>query len=441
MKASVTPLLASMLLCASSPSLGASIVGHVEGYAIIDSEKPSDPQPCQMTRSYREPDDRGGKGLFFAHLEGIGIVVSLVNTRWSWDTNAPPKVSFRIDDQSYAPRYSWHVTNNSVGATFAETLAPKLGEGKRIVIGMPNGPEDFDLTGFGPAFEALQRCNRAARPERNRAGSDSPAGTSGQAPVVTSRSQDPMPRRDGTSAPRPAGAAPPEPKTAGSVLDRERGEDEPVTFDELRAMAFLAGLIIQSGIERCEVATTARQRAIVSEKVEALRARMQDLDEAFRERASREPCPDAEDAEVEKALRGYVEAPPETFALDMIDKKGRGTLVAFRTILAAVRPAATTETPRAATYLYGLVLRDVIGECDIRTTAKQRTAFEAKMASLQPEMAESEAALLERKGPFKACPPTERIAEMEEALPRFIDATPEDFAAEMDTRSKADAAD
>lgn len=443
-RAGLAVLLASSLHAPILRPALAATVERVAGFEILDNERPSDPRPCQMVRDFAgDSPSKPEKELFFSQEEGGRIFVSLTNRKWNWPPNKTPKVRFQIDDRAYASVWPWIIMKDTLAGTFDGAVVSRLEAGKRIVVGLPDGPVDFDLTGFQPAFAALQRCNRTLRPDQHQANPSAPAATSEQE-RETGRSRDLVTTPTDLAAPSTAGEASPAVEgdgTSPSAPDRERKSDDPATIDELKGMAFLAGAIMLNAIERCDVATTGRQRTAVSEKVAALRAQLPDLDSAFQETASKEPCPGAADAEVPDALRSYVAKPAEDYALDLLFKKGRAALTSYRQIVAQARPAANratkTEQPRSAAYLYGLVLRDVIGACDIRTTAKQRTSFEAKMASLQPEMAALEPALIEKKGPFTACPAADRIADMQAALPLFIEKSPEDFAAEMDRRAKA----
>lgn len=109
-----------------------------------------------------------------------------------------------------------------------------------------------------------------------------------------------------------------------------------------------------------------------------------------------------------------------------------------------VAPAAPAEA-RIATYVVGLAVQRVLKECDVRSTGRQRSAVEGRIAALQPEMAPIEATLrskLQEKG--FACPPADKESEFQEVMGRFIDLSPEAFAAVMEqkvgTEKSADAA-
>lgn len=528
-RASIGVLLTWLLQAPVSQAVGASIVEEVGGYKVLDTEKPTDARPCQMVRSYDDPKQPGAsKGLLFSLLEGGNIIVTLVSTKWAWPKD-PPKVRFQIDNQVHAPLTIWFTDVSGLGALFPDTLIAKLGNGKRIVMGLQDGNVDFDLGGFRPAFAALQRCNRAARPEPGARAAPPSQGTSAPKPEATTSPTDAvpspptmslgeklavisglvryqnwavatcgMPMTDGqrktvdslmstlsylpTSlqtafdtkfagmkasdcpsrdfldrnlrilvssstdkivadmddplrrqflAIKVSAEATPEPRAAADAEPPAQPASSPATTEELRALAFIAGMMLQDGVGRCDVATTNRQRATIAEKVAALRPEMQDIDAAAREKASREPCPESGDSKALEVLQAFVDKSPEEFAADWNDQNGGGPLTGVRDMLAELRPAGKAEPARETAYLYGLVLRDVINECEIRTTAKQRTSFEAKMASLRPDLAAAEPALLKKKGTFNGCPSAERIAELETALPAFIDRSPEAFAAEM----------
>lgn len=108
---------------------------------------------------------------------------------------------------------------------------------------------------------------------------------------------------------------------------------------------------------------------------------------------------------------------------------------------AAPPPTALPPQPRMAAYAVGLVLQRVLRDCDIASTAGQRAAVEARLAALRPELAAVEPALrgeLQKKG-FR-CPPPDREAEFREALRRFIELSPEAFAAAMESQVETERA-
>lgn len=549
-------VVAAALLPLGSNPASADIIETVDDYTIATVTVPNIAKYCQMMRTkFDKPTTNYQRAMSFIEFDNGNVSINLIATKWSWAQGNAPRPRFAVDGEAHAPLLPWIGNGPSLSSQFPGSLVPKLNRAKRISIGLQEGNVDFDLTGFRPAFEALQRCARTLRSEREQAAAPPKSPVIGSTQDLTAKRGDAPPAAGtGTGAAPPKGqldnlgivymlsrylqwasdtcglqtttkqrkrlddeiamldfrskaigpvlrkrlesqtpsdcpsaevltarldlrirssvedmaarlddemrrffqavadeaAAPPPPEgdakdppsadAAGAEdADAAGTETAPASAEELRALAFLAGLIMLDGVERCDMPTTARQRSTIADRVAALRPDMQDVESSFRDIASKEPCPTGDDPEASEVLKHYVDKQPDAFAADLIAKKGDNALSSIRELLAKARPRRAD--PRAATYLYGLVLRDVINECDIRTTAKQRAGFETKMASLQPEIAALEPALLEKKGPFTTCPAAERIADMQDALPLFIEKSPEDFAAEMDRRSGTKGAD
>lgn len=231
------------------------------------------------------------------------------------------------------------------------------------------------------------------------------------------------------------------------ILDRLKPPPPPAAEgkqlpSEPRIAAYLLGLTLQDVLQRCDVATTARQRSGLDAKVAALRPEMVDVESAVREAIEKPTCPGPDDAtdagkEIAAAMATYLEKSPEDFALALDAKRDGAILRDARKIVAKVRPAVPSQA-RMSTYLFGLVLQDKLAQCDIATTAKQRAGLDAKVASLKPEMAAVDTALRDQiKGQVQGCPAGDESADLGASLALFIEAQPEDFAAEMDKRSAA----
>jgi hypothetical protein len=88
---------------------------------------------------------------------------------------------------------------------------------------------------------------------------------------------------------------------------------------------------------------------------------------------------------------------------------------------------------RIAAYAIGLSVQRVLKECDLSSTGKQRTAVDARMAALQPEMAPLDAQLrseLKRNG--ESCPAADKQAEFQDVMRKFIELSPEDLVAALE---------
>ncbi|KQT53333.1 hypothetical protein ASG52_04175 [Methylobacterium sp. Leaf456] len=110
---------------------------------------------------------------------------------------------------------------------------------------------------------------------------------------------------------------------------------------------------------------------------------------------------------------------------------------------AAIGAAISNPAPsvpsqaRIASYAVGIALQRVLKECDVASTGRQRAAVEARMAALQPEMAPFDANIREQlvnKG--FSCPPADKEPDFQAAMTRFIDLSPEAFAAAMEKQGE-----
>jgi len=103
---------------------------------------------------------------------------------------------------------------------------------------------------------------------------------------------------------------------------------------------------------------------------------------------------------------------------------------------AAAPPPTMPSDGHIKAYAFGLMTQDVIKECDVKTTGVQRTAVDAKVAMLKPEMTLVDASLRESlKGRPERCPPNAAAsATFEENLQAFIAQPLEEFIAMMDRK-------
>lgn len=115
------------------------------------------------------------------------------------------------------------------------------------------------------------------------------------------------------------------------------------------------------------------------------------------------------------------------------------TLAPAKPSPATAQAAPVPPTNRIEAYLFGLVLQRTVATCDVSTTGVQRTALDAKVAALRPEMAPIEAAVQEQmKGPdVPGCPKAgTETAQFATELSAYITQSPEDYAASATKRSE-----
>ncbi|WP_342148613.1 hypothetical protein [Methylorubrum sp. SB2] len=104
--------------------------------------------------------------------------------------------------------------------------------------------------------------------------------------------------------------------------------------------------------------------------------------------------------------------------------------------IASPAPAMPSEA-RIASYAVGIALQRVLKECDVASTGRQRSGVETRMAALQPEMAPFDANIREQlyKKGF-SCPPADKEPDFQAMMNRFIDLSPEAFAAAMEKQGE-----
>ncbi|MGE7417366.1 hypothetical protein [Methylobacterium tarhaniae] len=105
---------------------------------------------------------------------------------------------------------------------------------------------------------------------------------------------------------------------------------------------------------------------------------------------------------------------------------------------AAAQAAPAPLTSRIEAYMFGLLLQRTVASCDVSTTGMQRTALDAKVAALRPEMAPVEAAVQEQmKAPdVPGCPKTgTEKGQFEIELSAYLTQSPEDYVASAGKRS------
>ncbi|TNC13419.1 hypothetical protein FF100_11470 [Methylobacterium terricola] len=394
---------------------------------------------CNALRTSLEASDGNAEKAVIVTPKSRGLALTVAYERWDWKAGKPPKPRYRLEGQGAAqeivPLPGELVADSyALGTLFPFSVLSRFQAATRVVIEAGGTRVPFDLTGLRQAYDVVLRCNRdepvPAVPQPGpAAGTPSAAGAStpaiGASPSTGTSPPVAGPTLSAEVAPRPAGPAP---SPAGEPLPTEA-----------RLGAYLVGRGLQDQVERCDLATTARQRRTLDAKVEALRPEMRKADDAIRttlkEEAGR-PCPEAGDPIVREALDLYLRATPEAFAAEW-DRKTDGVMVfKAREILKTLQPAAPPRARQAA-FLYGLMLQDLIAHCDIATTARQRAGLTAKLDAFRMEMAAQEPDLQKEKGAFTTCPAGDTLAEFQAAMPLFLERSPEDFAAEMDRRSAA----
>ncbi|KQP40610.1 hypothetical protein ASF49_20580 [Methylobacterium sp. Leaf104] len=280
------------------------------------------------------------------------------------------------------PRSKWKADETQLTGEFPDTLLPHLLGADALVLRFKDGDADFKIPAFAEAFEALKRCNGDT------------------APVAT------------------------EIPSEGRIAN------------------YASGLYFQKALTDCEVASTGKQRADLDAKLAGMRPEMSpiqaliDIELAKRFSDPKEPfCPKPADAAAfGTALDQYLVLPPEAFAAETARRQEKKN--------AAARPSET----RIKVYGMGLIFQKLLGSCEIPTTARQRAAFDAKLAALAPEMT---TVLDEVQGKLQPtltkpvaelCGAFRDLSEDPQPIVAFSTQTPEDFAGFMDAREAAKSA-
>ncbi|WP_171070127.1 hypothetical protein [Methylobacterium terricola] len=405
-----------------------SLYAKAGGYDVIrPAGGPANGLGCRMLRSTLEASDGNAEKAVIVAPKTGGVAFSVAYERWSWKAGQPPTLRYRIGDQNplqeIVPVGAIVADGLAIGALFPVALVPRLQAATRVVVEANGSAVTFHLAGIRPAYDAVLRCNRnePPAPPGPVAGTASPAAAPSATAPATIQALPPV-----------AQASPP---VQGSPPGQAAPPGQAPLPTEARLAAYMLGRGLKSVFERCDLPTTSRERATLDAKLAALRPEMTRAETAIQlaiDKQAGVPC-GGDDPSLRQALEMYVRTTPEEFAAEWDGKRsGVGARVA-RQILAALKPAGPPRA-RVATFLYGLVLQDLIAHCDIATTARQRAGLKAKLDGFRAEMPAQEAELQKQKGAFTTCPPAGEVSDFQTVMPLFLERSPEEFSAEMDRR-------
>lgn len=106
---------------------------------------------------------------------------------------------------------------------------------------------------------------------------------------------------------------------------------------------------------------------------------------------------------------------------------------------ASSAPAEMPNQVRLQAYFMGLILQKTAASCAVSTTAPQRSAIDAKVATLRAEFASIESAVQEemkKQGPGPDCPKdASEAATFDAELKSYVELGPEDYVVAADKRS------
>lgn len=227
------------------------------------------PNPCVASRSYNDEDDDDAENAVVFALNGSRAILVLGYENWSWDKDEKVKTPLAFGKKMIDAKASWTGDGKLLKGIFPDTIVPDLLAAKKINLRFDEGSAEFEIPGFASAYESLRRCD--------------------------------------ISASKPPVAAAP----------------APALPSEKRIGAYVFGLILQGTIQKCDVATTARQRSALDARVAALRPEMTLVEANTRQKAAEaaEKCPSAAEAsDFQSALQAYNESVPEDF-ITFMDKK------------------------------------------------------------------------------------------------------------------------
>ncbi|GLS44902.1 hypothetical protein [Methylobacterium brachythecii] len=111
----------------------------------------------------------------------------------------------------------------------------------------------------------------------------------------------------------------------------------------------------------------------------------------------------------------------------------------------AATPATSPVVPpqaRIQAYILGVMLQQVVKECEVSTSGKQRSALDTKIDGMKTEMAALDSTVREQvaKRPEPHCPPAQDEPKFQATLADFLANSPEDFSALMEKRGAEEAA-
>lgn len=338
---------------------------------------------CMMARAYKDADDENASSVVIATAPGH-LVISLGYQGWSHDKEGRTVVLL-VGGKVVDVRSKWQADDTQMTGEFTEALLPHLLGADTIVLRFKDGDADFKIPAFAEAFETLKRCNGEPQP----------------AVVATA-----MPA-------------------------------------EARIANYASGLFFQKALRECDVASTNRQRAELDAKLAAMRPEMSPVQALIEGEINKRAadttqlfCPKPEKAAAfSGAIDQYLSLSPEAFAAETARREAEKA--------AGTRPSET----RIKVYGMGLIFQKLMANCEIPTTARLRTEFDAKLASLTPEMVPLMDEIRAKLQPTFTRPVPELCAAFADLsadaqpIAVFASRTPEDFAAFMDARTAAKSAD
>ena len=340
---------------------------------------------CIMVRGYKDEDDENASSVALSAFPGF-LGISLGYQGWSHD-KGNRTIVLLIGGKVVDLRSKWEADDTQMSGRLSDKLLPQLRSADNIVLRFKDGDADFKIPAFAEAFDALKQCEK---------GPDKPA------------------------AETPTAEIPP----------------------EARIAHYSTGLFFQKALQDCDVATTKKQRADLDAKVAAMRPEMrliQPLIDAELRKRFEDPketfCPKPGDgAQFPAVLEQYLTLSPEAFDAETTRRQAEKK--------AAARPSET----RMKVYGMGLIFQKLMASCEIPTTSRQRAEFDAKLATMTPEMAPVAEEIQAKLQPTFArssaelCAAFRDLAEDTQPITQFSTRTPEDFAAFMDAREAAKSA-
>ncbi|WP_342148379.1 hypothetical protein [Methylorubrum sp. SB2] len=391
----------------------------VKGWKVERTVGDTSANSCLMTYSYVDKDDDDAANAVVFTLDGANAVIVLGYEHWAWDKDQKIRAPFAIGKKVINAKSTWVGEGEMMHSSFPVTIVPQLMASKTIEVRIKDAAAEFDIPDFAPAYESLRRCNAAPPP------STAPQAQS-NAPQVA-------------EGPKPGPAAQPLAIAKLQFVTRPAAE-----FGDIAARgsnAFPAGEKMQIYLE---VTGQTIRPAAPGQRKFGLRLDYEVL-AGDRVLAGQKGAFDQDftlDAQVPPVPTMYLNAGLNltglepgayTLAYTLHDKLDGRTATGSLPFTSVPAPAPSSPTQLKA-YFAGLMFQRTIKECDLATTARQRSALDAKVAAFDPQPATAAEEIRTHVAADKpSCPDTpEKEAKFRTRLGHYLDMSTDAFVALME---------
>ncbi|KQT60072.1 hypothetical protein ASG52_18265 [Methylobacterium sp. Leaf456] len=420
--------LLSALAVAPARSDERTMFETVKGWKVERTVGDTSANPCLMTYSYVDKDDDDAANAVVFTLDGANAVIVLGYEHWAWDKDQKIRAPFAIGKKVINAKSTWVGEGEMMHSSFPATIVPQLMASKTIEVRIKDAAAEFDIPDFAPAYESLRRCNAAPPPSTApQAQSNAPQVAEGPKPGPESHPAAPAAQPLAIAklqfVTRPA-------DEFGDIA--ARGSNAFPAGEKMRTYLEVKGQTIRPAASgqrkfglRLDYEVLAGDRVLAGQKGV--------FDQDFTLDAQAPPVPTMY-LNVGLNLTG-LEPGAYTLAYTLHDKLDGRT--ATGSLPFASIPAPTPSSPaQLKAYFAGLMFQRTIKDCDFATTARQRSALDAKVAAFDPQPATAAEEIRTHVAADKpSCPDTlETEAKFRTKFGNYLEMSTDAFVAWMDKR-------